>query len=327
MSRSASRIIIKDARCIYCEGDSNVPLYATSDLNGQSYIICHCNQCGFGFLSPRPTPEDLGRAYDESYYGKSESKFGPVIETVLDFFRRGRSRRVQKYIPNTGTILDIGCGNGRFLGYLLEKGYNAYGIERAGKSAERAAGIEKLHLSTEPLCKNSYPSHFFDAISLWHVFEHLTNPKATLEMINYFLKPGGYLFLSLPNIESFQSRIFKGKWLHLDPPKHLLFPGPQSLIRELERYGFELVEKTFFSIEQNPFGIQQSLLNCICKKREILFESLKGNDAYIADTSKTIISLQKFFYLSTFWLFIIVALLESLAGKGGTMEMVFRKIN
>ena len=312
-------------RCIFCSSDSSVPLYGTSDLNGRSYTIRRCSECGFAFLTPRPTPEELNRAYDESYYGKSDAKFGPFIESILDFFRQGRSRRVQKYVLNTGTILDIGCGNGRFLGYLLEKGYNTYGIERPGKSAERAAGIKNLHLSTESLHKDLYPQHSFDAVSMWHVFEHLEEPKATLEMVNHFLKPGGHLFISLPNIESLQSRVFKGKWLHLDPPKHLFFPGPKALVRELQNCGFVLVNKTFFSLEQNPFGIQQSLLNCICKKREILFEALKDNDTYLADISKMSIICQKVFYLSTFWFFAILALLEAMAGKGGTMEMVFRK--
>jgi 2-polyprenyl-3-methyl-5-hydroxy-6-metoxy-1,4-benzoquinol methylase len=317
----------QNQKCGYCGGDDTATLYPTHDLNGNRYIICRCRNCGFAFLTPRPTTEQLAQAYDDSYYGVSDTKFSPWIESILDFFRKTRSRRVQRYIGKGGTVLDIGCGNGQFLKYLLDEGYTSYGIERPGKSAGRAAKIDGLHLSTDPLTADSFSPQSFDAVCLWHVFEHLEAPKATLKMIHNFLKPGGYLFLSLPNIDSLQIRVFKGNWLHLDPPKHLIFPGPDTLVRELAAHGFEPVHKTFFSLEQNPFGIQQSLLNCLCKKREILFEALKGNSHYLKDVSKTSIFLQKLFYLTTFWFFAILALLESLVKKGGTMELVFRKKN
>jgi SAM-dependent methyltransferase len=313
--------------CGYCGSRSYHQLYPTSDINGNSYFICRCETCGFAFLAPRPSPEALALAYDDSYYGQSETKFVPWIESMIDYFRQGRSRRIQKYISPPANILDIGCGNGRFLGYLINKGYNGYGIERPGRSAERAAAIEELNLSTTPLGKESFPESFFDAVSLWHVFEHLEDPKETLANIEHFLKPGGYLFVSMPNITSLQSRLFKGNWLHLDPPKHLIFPGPDTFVNELKSRRFELIHQKFFSLEQNVFGIQQSLLNCVCKKREILFESLKGNHNYTQDVSKTSLFLQKLFFFFTFKFFTILALLEASIHKGGTMEMVFKKKN
>lgn len=312
-------------QCGYCGSESGDALYATEDLKGQIYSICKCRQCRFFYLSPIPTAEELASAYDDSYYGQSETKFPRYIEGILDFFRKGRSRRVRKYVPAPARILDIGCGNGRFLGYLIPQGYQAFGIELSGKSAERAVAISGLELSTEPLSEGMFGPDFFDAISLWHVFEHLTQPKQTLEIIDSILKPGGYLFLSLPNIESWQSRLFKGKWLHLDPPKHLIFPGFDTLVSELDKRGFDWVDKTFFSIEQNPFGMQQSLLNCLNHKREILFEALKGNTEYLKDVSGISILSQKLFYMLTFPFFIVLALAEAIVKKGGTMEIVFRK--
>ncbi|MEN8127977.1 MAG: class I SAM-dependent methyltransferase [Planctomycetota bacterium] len=314
-----------DNICNFCGSSDVLVLYPTSSLTGQSHYICQCNQCRFYSLAPCPTAEELAQAYDISYYGAADTKFPRYIELVLDYFRKGRSRRIQKFVSPPAKVLDIGCGNGRFLGYLIPHGYEAYGFELPGKSAERAAAIPGLKLSTEPLAPESFSENYFDAISLWHVFEHLTEPQKALDIIDTILQPGGYLFLSLPNIESIQSRLFKGKWLHLDPPKHLFFPAPKTLIAELEKRGYALKYKTFFSLEQNLFGIQQSLLNCFCRKREVLFEALKDNSTYLRDISPVSIFFQKLFYILTFPVFCVLAAIEAVLRKGGTMEMVFQK--
>jgi len=141
------------------------------------------------------------------------------------------------------------------------------------------------------------------------------------------LKPTGYLMMSLPNIDSLQSRLFRGNWLHLDPPKHLFLLGPPDLISEMKRFDFKLIKQKYFSLEQNVFGIQQSILNCLLSRREVLFEALKGNVTYVKEYSRFSIALQKLFYLSSFPVFAFLAALEAAVKKGGTMELIFRKLH
>ena len=313
--------------CGYCSSDNSRECYAVQSLHRDQFYIHHCQECGAYFLTPRPTPQQIEQAYSESYYGTKESKFPPFIEGVIDAFRKSRSRRVMRYIASSARILDIGCGNGRFLGYLLERNFEVYGVELPGKAVERAKQIKGLQLKEGPLESEDFPNNHFDAISLWHVFEHLTRPRQTLDIIGSILKPGGYLFLSLPNIQSWQSRLFKGHWLHLDPPKHLFFFEPDRLVTLLDSYGFTLQEKTTFSIEQNPFGIQQSLLNCMCRDRDILFERIKGNQEYPEGYAQWKVILQKIVAVLTAPVFVALAGLESVAGRGGTFEMVFRYQN
>ena len=277
------------------------------------------------FLCPTPTPEQLDSAYDDSYYGQGKEKFTSSVEKVLEHFRRARAARVCRFIQPSARILDIGCGNGRFLSYLIEQGFEAYGTELPGKAAERASQIPNLKLKTGRLASVDFEENFFDCISMWHVFEHLTEPKEALQIIRKILKPDGYLMMSLPNIDSIQSRLFRGKWLHLDPPKHLFFLGATDLISQMKGLGFSLIKQKYFSLEQNPFGIQQSIPNCILKKREVLFEALKGNVTYIKEYSRFSIILQKIFYIVTFPVFAFLAALEAALKKGGTMEFIFRK--
>lgn len=314
-----------ESNCGFCGKGNSRECYSTKSIDGDLFFIRHCRECGAYFLTPRPSLEQLERVYDDSYYGGEESKFSPFVEKLLDTFRKTRSRRVRRYVPAPARILDIGCGNGRFLNYLIQEGYEGYGIELPGKAAARASAIAGLKLKQGSLLPDDFPDNYFDAVSLWHVFEHLTEPRQTLEIIGSILKPGGYLFLSLPNIRSWQSRLFKGQWLHLDPPKHLFFFSPEQLINLLQEAGFMLCWKTTLSLEQNPFGIQQSLLNCLCSRRELLFEYLKGNSAYTANYSLPVLRFQKILAILTSPLFVLLAVIEFLFGAGGTMEMVFQK--
>ncbi len=315
-----------DTTCVYCHSVNSLPLYDTVSTAGEKFTLNKCLYCNCCFLSPNPTKQQLDAAYDESYYGQNESKFPGWIENALDYFRSQRARTVIRYVKAPADVLDIGCGNGRFLRGLIDKNYSGYGIELPSKSADRASRIPGLILRKGQLCQDDFKAHSFDAVTMWHVIEHLPAPQETLQIIGKILKLGGYLMVSLPNIDSFQSRLFRGRWLHLDPPRHLLFFGALDLSKIMQTFGFEMVTVKYFSLEQNPFGMQQSILNCMLKKREVLFEVLKGNRPYTIEYSGVPILLQKIFYISTFPLFALLSVIEAFLKKGGTMEMVFRKV-
>ena len=312
--------------CGYCKSIDSKKLYSTYDIFGSSYHIHSCNKCKAYFLSPPPDEEKLAQAYDESYYGEKEDKFNPIIEKVLNLFRYRRAKRVTKNLQTGSRILDIGCGNGKFLKYLLNFGdFKLYGIELEGNSAKRAAQIPEINLKIGTLLNDDFAENTFDAISLFHVFEHLIEPRGTLATINKILKPGGSLTISFPNIDSLQSKVFKGKWLHLDPPRHLFFFKPKDFMNLMKSYGYEIEQIHYLSPEQNPYGWVQSILNCIFEKREILFESLKGNKQYTKDVSSINLIFQKIFFLTSFPLFILLDLIESLFKKGATVEFKLKK--
>jgi len=312
--------------CVYCHSDRSLIIYSTFDLWGNIYSIRRCNDCNAYFLSPFPTPEILAKAYDESYYGYTEKKFKGPIEKVLDFFRNHRAKRISKLLHKKGSIMDIGCGNGNFLKSLIKHGhFNLFGSELEGKSAQRAAQHKEINLITEPLNANSFNENSFDVITMFHVFEHLTEPQSMLNLVRLFLKDDGYFVVSFPNIGSWQSRFFKGKWLHLDPPRHLFFFEGKDFEKIMNDYGFALVSKKYFSLEQNPYGFIQSFLNMFFKKREILFEHLKGNKQYTMEYSSSNLFIQKIVFVFLYPFAVVGDVVASLLGKGATVEFVFRK--
>ena len=131
--------------------------------------------------------------------------------------------------------------------------------------------------------------------------------------------------ISVPNIDSWQSFLYKGDWLALDPPRHLFFFKPNKFIQLMDQKGFELISKKYFNVEQSPFGHQQSILNKLLKKRDVLYESIKGNEDYYKEYSSFSIAMQQLFYKVSFPFFIIVDAIESIFGKGGNVDFVFCK--
>lgn len=312
--------------CIYCTSTQHSFCYATHDTRQVPYNLHRCNDCGTYFLCPYPTDEDLAWAYSDAYYGNQTNKFDNDTERVVDIFRQYRAAWVAKRVAKNAKILDIGCGNGRFLHFLVQKGnFEGHGIELPGKSADRAAQLDNINLHVGALQPDTFAPQSFDAVTLVHVYEHLPNPRQTLETLQKIVKPGGKLFIYLPNIDSFQSRWFKGLWLHLDPPRHLFLQAPVDLIRHCRSYGFEVAEKQFFNPEYNPFGMQQSLLNMVYAKRELLYEHLKGNQQYTADYAAWHLIWQKWFFRLTFPLFIATDFIAALFGKSATFVFVFEK--
>jgi len=93
----------------------------------------------------------------------------------------------------------------------------------------------------------------------------------------------------------------------------------------MENQGYKLVDESYISMEQNPFGMVQSILNLWNTKREVLFESMKGNDAYIQEYSSLNLLLQKLFFIMSFPLFIVGDMIASIFKRSATVEFVFKK--
>jgi SAM-dependent methyltransferase len=312
--------------CRYCKNPNTLILYSARDTNDNVWTVCKCSACKAIFLAPEPSPEQLRQAYDTSYYGEGENKFGFSVETFIDYFRKKRAKSLASLLTTNARILDVGCGNGRFLLHLAKFGkFDLNGIELPGGSADRAAKINEINLKIGALTDTDFVESSFDAVTLFHVFEHLDKPRETLDIIGKILKKDGILVMSFPNISGWQSKSFKANWYHLDPPRHLIFFDPSDIIEIMKGRGFTMVKKNWFSFEQNPYGWVQSTLNAWCSRREVLYERLKGNTKYATEFGSVNIFFQKIFFMLSFPFFVGLDMIESLFGKSATVQLTFRK--
>jgi SAM-dependent methyltransferase len=133
-----------------------------------------------------------------------------------------------EYFPSNirGKLLDVGCGDGRFLRHAKEQGFEVWGIDfdkKSVESAKRNLGIDTVFaMSLEEFYEYAKEKNLkFDVITFFEVLEHQDKPREFLEMVKGLLRDGGYIAGSVPNRESVFVKIIRDN--HADyPPHHYL---------------------------------------------------------------------------------------------------------
>jgi SAM-dependent methyltransferase len=135
-----------------------------------------------------------------------------------------------------GRLLDVGCGDGTFLGEMSRAGWDVQGLEPDPEAAAlaRKTGVPVVET---PLEDASFEAESFDAVTMSHVIEHMHDPVGALHTCRHILRPGGTLWLATPNLESRGHALFGRDWIGLDPPRHLVLFTRASLANALEQAG------------------------------------------------------------------------------------------
>lgn len=239
-----------------CGDDAGETALVVDRVNpeGVDYRVVACGGCGLRYTDPLPTEAELEALYDEVFYGDEEP--GPISfeRARLALHRlvlRHRERALLGSAP--GKILDVGCGDGDFLLHLIRRGWRGVGTEvsEAGCRRARSRGVEVHRGILEEVrpgsaaggpLGDSVADGSFDAVTLWHVLEHLPDPRRALVVAASLLRDGGLLVIEVPDIASTTFGITSTSWFPLDVPRHLQHFEPKHLDALLAEAGF-LVER------------------------------------------------------------------------------------
>jgi SAM-dependent methyltransferase len=249
-------------------------------------------------------------AYESSPAPRLAGAAGPILS-------RFDGVRLALLGPPRGTLLDIGAGRGRFVASARAAGWSASGIEPSARGVEAARSVYGLELERASLAD---ASGTYDAISMWHVLEHLDDPGGALARVASLLPAGGVLLVGVPNLASVQARVGRGRWFHLDLPRHRTHFTPAGLRSLLERHGFTVEREQHALLEHNPFGLWQTLANCVTRTPSWLFNALKRN-APLAHPDALITLV----LLPLVPLCVVTEALFGRAGRGGTIAVVARR--
>jgi SAM-dependent methyltransferase len=115
----------------------------------------------------------------------------------------------------------------------------------------------------------------FDVITMWHVLEHLPDPRAALDRAASLLRPGGTVIVSVPNNDSLQARLGGDTWLHLDIARHICHFNPGSLSQLVEHAGLEVERIGRFYPETEILGVIQTILNRLGVEPNLLYRFAK----------------------------------------------------
>jgi SAM-dependent methyltransferase len=240
--------------CPVCEASDHRP---ERQISG--WELVRCRRCAMVFVNPQPTDAALMAAYNgqgefayavgghldkASFY---ETWFGP-----RDFERwRSHLRRMARRCGG-GRLLEYGCGPALVGRVAAEEGWQVEAIDVGAWIRElQPQRAFPLHVGT--LREQRWPDGRFDAIYAQDVFEHLRRPRDELCEIARLLRPGGVLFVHVPNYASLTIRLGVSRFGYNEPPSHLNYFTPATLRGMLRAAGFSRIELSSDHLEYQDF--------------------------------------------------------------------------
>jgi hypothetical protein len=143
--------------CLVCQSTQRRPLYIQ---NG--YQVFRCEGCGFQFVAPTPTAEELARYYDQSYAVPLERYAGYAA-------RHGeRIAELERWRPERGRLLEVGASYGHSLASARDRGWQVAGVELSPTAAAYARERFGLGIHSCDLLDAPFEERSFDAAILWH---------------------------------------------------------------------------------------------------------------------------------------------------------------
>lgn len=283
----------QDFKVLFTAADrqySNVP----PDVNCS---VVQCNNCSLIFLNPRVKEEHIGKFYPSSeYYTQEISSGNPGMKKKLkdDMFRMVAKRyfgypdkkinlesginpvllklmsiiayrlfsfKYRQIFPYSdgGRHLDFGFGAGSYLERMHDLGWECWGVERDTQGVERMKG--KGIRAFTSLWDPTIPKDYFDLLTTYHSMEHLYDPKAVLQRMHEIIKPGGRIYIGVPNFDSFIGRVFRSYWYDLGIPIHPYIYTPSAVGKYMQEAGFSRFDIYYRSLTQGILGSSQLVIN------------------------------------------------------------------
>ena len=230
---------LQPAKCPYCECDR------TSIVQWKNRIwqLRRCAQCSLNFRFPKDDPEENVSFYQNKYRQENVTDLPREEDIAFHISDRFRSvgrdltthlRTIRAMVP-AGSVLDYGCSWGYCVYQLSKAGYDATGFEISRPRVEYGRRTLNVNLTSD---SDSLPSRGFDAIYSSHVLEHIPTPKPTLMAFQRLLKPGGKLFLYVPNCSGEQAKRLGVRWGPMINEKHVLALTAEFFNKNLPGHGF-----------------------------------------------------------------------------------------
>jgi SAM-dependent methyltransferase len=224
-----------------------------------------CAACGAATIDPWPSEEELARAYGSWYRPESGRRFALAGDALLRRTRAALARRLDRIAP-PGPVLDVGAGEGVLVEALRRRGRETVGLEREDETLDRIEGE-------------------WAAVVFWHSLEHLPEPGDAIRHAARLLVPGGVVVVAVPDSGSLQARAFGDRWLHLDPPRHLVHLTESALAERLERCGFSVERTSHVRGGQIAIGWLDGLVGSLPGGLD-LYQSLRSAPARSAPVSR-----------------------------------------
>ncbi len=235
--------------CPLCHSNDINAAFSVQDftVSQEQFIIFNWNSCTARFTQGIPSQAQIGDYYkSNNYISHSDTKEGLVSKlyhSVRNITLKSKRNLVNKFTQNKkGNLLDIGAGTGAFAFTMQQNGWKTTALEPDNTAVEVAQ--LKYKLALQPLENlQQLPNKEFNAVTLWHVLEHVHDVQAYFKKFGELLATNGTLFIAVPNYTSFDADWFKEFWAAYDVPRHLYHFSPTSMQHLAEKHGFSIVKQ------------------------------------------------------------------------------------
>lgn len=270
----------------------------------------------------------LAGLYEGGFYEKGAQRFRiSLAERIMRWFRVARARKIHGLLNRPSRVLDVGCGRGFTLAALQSLGHEVHGTQLSTEAL--AFARESLHLAhIEPrdLLEIGYPEGWFDAITIYHVLEHMGDPIALLREAARILRPGGLLIVEVPHAGGLGARLAGRYWLGWDVPFHRFHFTRATLQRALTGVGLRAERWTFPTLEYGPALLVLSVVNMLTLSENFLFRSLSYTNTRISGDGKFRMCLHMGLAALAALPCVVLALIGSALNRGETISVHIRKV-
>ncbi len=189
--------------CELC-GNARVESAGTHDREGAPLRVVLCPDCGLVWNDPRPDPRALMEYYREEYRRDYKNTLQPRPRHTVRAARVAshRCRELVPFLRPEDSLLDLGAGGGEMVYVLRRLGFPARGIEPNEGYARFARERLGVPVESGTWQEAGLPAGSVGAVTLFHVLEHLDGPLRAIGLIREWLRPGGLLWIEVPNVES-----------------------------------------------------------------------------------------------------------------------------
>lgn len=241
---------LEEVSCYLCNGTGRRPLLvAQDDLTGKpgNFPFVTCTECGLSYQHPRIRVEGIRDYYGDEYVAHRKKRnwglLGSLVTRAMEKLDRNKLEIVRRYVSlwQGDQVLDVGCGAGTFLKMARARhGVKPVGVDFIDLSALPAFADIEFH------CGLFYESDVgrdrFKLITMWHFLEHDYDPGRSLAEARDALTRNGVLVIEVPRLDSLSYRLYRERWPGLQAPQHTVLYSRETLLKQVERAGLEVVD-------------------------------------------------------------------------------------
>lgn len=266
-SHTSDRYEYAETVCAACGAPHPAEILTVREMlmgTREEFHYAECQQCGC--IELLDIPENLADYYPTDYYAFKPSRVKSwhrskhlLNRWIVDAYLNNASNPIGKAIAalrripteieklacmpirTSWKILDVGCGAGKQILMMHRFGFQHLdGIDKFLQSdIEYPFGIKIRQ------CEMADVDDTYDLVMSHHVFEHFLSPSEALTDMKRLTRPGGYIFIAMPNADSYARRHYKNHWVNWDAPRHITIHTPKSITILAEQSGLD-VEHIFY---------------------------------------------------------------------------------